>query len=123
MRRQLLLLASLICAIVIAVLLRTAAPDSESTIVADHVEPTAPVVAEFTLKDCTISTERGPRLTANDAAQPLPPSPAEAGQIAVARSADERGVTLLPTLDFEPLRAITHSSRITIRPPPAADVG
>lgn len=118
MRRQILLLTGLTVAVVIALLLRTAASNVEPVAAAQPTEPDASVVAEFALEDCAIATEGAPRLSSTDAAQPLPLSPLDYIDPAVAFVADARAVSLARTLELEIPQQRHRLSRDTIRPPP-----
>ena len=118
MRRPLLLLTILAVGIVIATLMRSAAPDAASAFSERHDEA-RPVVTEFVLESCTISVEPEQWLASSDAAQPFPAPHLAASEIALALVADERHLALAPGLSFKPPGSAIESFRITIRPPPA----
>ncbi len=121
MRRRLLLLGGLTCAVAIALLLRTAASDFEPAVSADLAEPVGSVVAEIPLEDCSIVVENEPGLATREAATIFPMAPADAIDIAVSLDADERSVAFSPEADLNPPTSPTELVRDTIRPPPAPD--
>ncbi|MYA00222.1 MAG: hypothetical protein F4038_08165 [Chloroflexi bacterium] len=120
MRRRLLLLGGLTCAVAIALLLRTAASDFESAMSVDLAEPVGSVVGEIPLEDCSIVPDSEPGLAAREAATIFPISPADAVDIAVSRHADERSVAFSPEADLNPPQSPSDLYRDTIRPPPPA---
>ena len=122
MRRRLLLLGGLTCAVAIALLLRTAAPDFEPAVSADRAEQDGSVVAEIPLEDCSIVPDSEPGLATREAATFSPISPADAVDIAVSRNADERSVAFSPEADLNPPQSPSELFRDTIRPPPAPDI-
>jgi hypothetical protein len=122
MRRRLLLLAGLSCAVAIAVLLRTGVVDVEPVVSAGPAESDAAAIAEVSVGDCTITSDLGPGLAGSEAAQPLPSVPLDAeNQILVAAS-DSPNETPARYLDFERPRRLHPLIRVTIRPPPRSHV-
>ncbi|MCY3920976.1 MAG: hypothetical protein OXG27_01090 [Chloroflexi bacterium] len=119
MRRRLLLLTALTCAVAIAVLLRSATSDVEPVAADDQAGFEGSLVSEAALDSCTIGTESAPSLATYEAAQLFPPTPANSVDLAVSFQADERSLALFPELDFRPPGSPVDSSRDTIRPPPS----
>ncbi len=122
MRRRLLPLTALTCAVAIAVLLRAAASDVDSVAAVEQAGFEGVVVTETALDNCTIGAESASILATYEAAQLLPPAPANSVDIGVALQADERSLALFPELDFRPPGSPVDSSRDTIRPPPTPQV-
>jgi hypothetical protein len=120
MRRRLLLLAGLTCAVAVAVLLRTATSDVEPLVAAESAESGSVVITEVLVADCTIVAERTSGLASSEAAQPLPVVPLDATeQVLVAASDSPRAAPTL-FLDFERPPRQHPLSRVTIRPPPSS---
>ena len=122
MRRRLLLLGGLTCAVALAVLLRTTASDLEPIVAAPQGDTAVSVVSDFTLEDCAISPDSAPGLVSSEAAQLYPAAPPDAAEIGVAPIADERGVALLATLDAGPTTSLIPSFHDSIRAPPETHI-
>lgn len=122
MRRRLLLLTGLTCAVAIAVLLRTVASDVESVVAVEQSHLEGSVASEFVLGDCAIDQGIAPSLAADEAAQVFPMTPADEMAIAVSLQADERSVALSPEVDFGPPKSPLDLFRDTIRPPPGSQI-
>ncbi len=129
MRRPPLLLAGLLCAVALAVLLRTASssgqPSAELAVAEQHAEQTAPTEVALALpitQDCALALESAALALSADAAPPFPLPPSDAAAIAVALAADERRVAFPPESDFGLPRTPVCSARIQIRPPPPTHI-
>ena len=122
MRRRLLLLGGLTCALGIAVLLRTAAPDVEPIVAGEPEQLDVSAVADVMVEDCSIATEVGPGLASREAAQLVPSVSANTSDISVSPNADDRSVAFRLEGDFKPPRSPVDLFRETIRPPPTPHI-
>lgn len=122
MRRRLLLLTGLTCAVALAVVLRTTASDLGPMVPVLQGDTNASVVSDFTLEDCAVSPDRAPGLASSGAAQLFPAPPPDEAEIGVALIADERGVAFLATFDAGPTTSLIHRPRDSIRAPPTTRI-
>jgi len=122
MRRRLLLLGGLTCALAIAVLLRTAAPDAQPLLAGEPAQPDVVAIADTVAEDCSIATETGPSLAAREAAQLFPFVAADTSDIAVSPHADDRSIAFTPDRHIELPRSPVDLFRETIRPPPTPQI-
>ena len=122
MRRRLLLIAGLTCAVAIAVLLRTAASDVEPAVAAESKAFDTSGVARVALDDCAIAVERTPGLASSEAAHPIPLAPFDATILTFVAAEDSHDSTPSLKLDIERPPQEHLLSQVTIRPPPSSHV-